>query len=58
MDVLVAIEGIRFIFNRFIDVLDSIVFYVGIYQVSFLQMIVAALVTGFVISVFWRGART
>lgn len=58
MDVLVAIYCIRDMFVAFFGVLDRIVFYVGIYQVSFLQMIFAALVTGLVISVFWKGART
>ena len=58
MEVLDAIHCIRDMFVAFFGVLDRISFNVGIYQVSFLQMIFAALVTGFVISVFWRGART
>lgn len=58
MDLLDAILCIRDMISEFFGVLDRIVFNIGPSQVSLLQMIFVALVTGFVISVFWKGART
>lgn len=41
-----------------ISLLENTVFTIGQYQVSYMALIFAFLVTCFIINVFWRGART
>lgn len=49
---------IRDMFMGYLGVLESIVFEVNGIEVNFLSLVVAFLIVGLIVAVFWKGAKT
>lgn len=57
-DIFVAFVAFKELLEGFVGLLNNIVFNISGFSVSYGGIVFAVLVTGFVISVFWRGAKT